>query len=163
MNMVVKQQSDRTFIAFFPKCPFNRSSQLVLRVALIALGTVGLYFLNMWIAVGYLIYSIVFWFWAMPVRHCQFCYYKLKETTLDEWRESYLKKHVDCGKNWKVNFFILWFAPIVLIGISLFLSFSTTALLSLIGFIAVLAVTGVHMIRKVCPTCAIQEECHSSF
>jgi membrane protein YdbS with pleckstrin-like domain len=125
----------------------------------------------------YLIYFVVFFFWAMPVKHCQYCYYKVKETTIDKengkpivkllpkdkWKESYLNKHVACGKKWGFNFFILWFLPIVLISISLFLSFSIFALISLIGFIVVLAVMLIHMKWKVCPTCAIVDECHAAF
>ena len=151
------------------KCPFNNSVlQVVLRLALMVIGTVGLYFLNVWVAVVYLIYYVAFFFLAMPLKHCQYCYYKVKETTIDkngktivkllpkdEWKESYLKKHVDCGKKWGFNFFILWFLPIFLIGISFFLSFSIFALISLIGFIVVLAVMLIHMKWKVCPTCAI--------
>jgi hypothetical protein len=141
------------------------------------LGTVGLSFLNLWVAVVYLIYYVGFFFWAMPVKHCQYCYYSVKETTidrkngkpiekllpLDTWKESYLQKHVACGKKWEVNFMILWFLPIVLIGISLFLSFSIFALISLIGFIVVLAGMLIHMRWKVCPTCAFMEECHAAF
>jgi len=88
----------------------------------------------------------------MPLKHCQYCYFKVKETTTDretgktivmllpieKWKKSYLKKHVDCGKKWGVNFMILWFLPIVLIIISFFLSFSIFALVSLIGFVVVL-------------------------
>ena len=160
------------------KCPFNRPVlQKVLRLCLMALGTAGLYFLNIWVSVVYLIYFVVFFFWAMPVKHCQYCYYKVKETTIDKengkpivkllpkdkWKESYLNKHVACGKKWGFNFFILWFLPIVLIGISLFLSFSIFALIALIGFIVVLATMLIHMKWKVCPTCAIVDECHASF
>jgi len=162
MNMVVKQ-----------KCPFNTSVlQIVLRLVLMVLGTVGLYFLNLWVAVVFLIYYVAFFFFLMPVKHCQYCYYKVKETTKDgkkcllpkdQWKESYLQKHVDCGKKWGFNFFILWFLPIVLISISLFLSFSIFALISLIGFIVVLAISLIHMRWKVCPTCAIMEECHAAF
>ena len=61
MNMEVKQ-----------KCPFNKSVlQLVLRFVLMVLGTVGLIFLNIWVAVAYLIYYVVFFFLAMPLKHCQ--------------------------------------------------------------------------------------------
>jgi len=158
------------------KCPFNRSVlQIVVRLALMAFGTVGLYFLNIWVAVVYLIYYIMFFFLLMPLKHCQYCYYCIKETTIengktikkllpvDKWKESYLKKHVACGKKWSFNFIIIWFLPIVLIIISFFFNFSIFALICLIGFIVVLAVTLTHMRWKVCPTCAIMEECHSSF
>lgn len=163
---------------YFPKCPFNNSVlQWVLRLGLLALGTVGLTFLNLWVAVAYFTYFVVFFFLAMPLKHCQYCYFSVKEPTtdrnkgntvvkllpIDKWKESHLKKHVDYGKKWWFNFVILWFGPIVLIGISLFLSFSIFALMSLIGFIVVLAVMLIHMRWKVCPTCAIVDECHTSF
>ncbi|MHA2497106.1 MAG: hypothetical protein ACXAEI_16665, partial [Candidatus Hodarchaeales archaeon] len=162
-------------ILYFPKCPYYKPVlQWALRLALMVLGTIGLSFLHFWVAVAYLIYYGTFFLWAMPVKHCQYCYYSVTESTrdsktgktsatlmpLDKWKEAYLQKHVDCGKKWGVNFMMLWFLPILLIGIALFLSFSILALLSLIGFIVVLAVTLVHMKWKVCPTCAIVEECH---
>ena len=157
----------------FIKCPYNRSVlQVVLRLVLMVLGTVGLLFFNVWVATAYLIYYIAFFFFLMPVMHCQYCYYKVKEPTKDgkksllpkeKWKECYLEKHVACGKKWAVNFFFLWFLPIILIIISLFLSFSIIALLFLIGFIVVLAISLIHMRLKVCPTCAIMEECHTAF
>ncbi len=153
----------KTKPALFPKCPYNRTELVVMRLTLVALSIVGLYYLNLWVAVVFLIYSIGFYFFAYPLRHCRYCFYQLKNITKDEWKEAYLQKHVDCGKKWGFNFSVLWFTPIILIGISLFLSFSTVALLSLIGFIAVLAVMGFHFRRNVCTTCAIQEECWSSF
>jgi hypothetical protein len=177
MNMEVEIKSNLSFFAIFPKCPFNKSVLQLVKLALIALGTLGLYFLNLWIAVVYLIYSVVFYFLAMPLWHCQYCYYKVKVTAMDrktgktmvkllpvdKWKESYLKKHVNCAKKWGFNFFILWLGPIVLIGILFFLSFSIFALMSLIGFIVVLVVMLIYMKRKVCPTCAIVDECHASF
>ncbi|MFX0114500.1 MAG: hypothetical protein ACFFB3_08125 [Candidatus Hodarchaeota archaeon] len=162
----------------FPSCPYYKPVlQWVLRLSLLILGTVGLSFLHLWVAAVYLIYYVVFFLWAMPVKHCQYCYYNVKEPTLDsetgktiekllpldKWKESYLQQHVACGKKWSSNFFILWFAPIFLIGISLFLRFSVIALISLIAFIIVLAVMLIHMKWKVCPTCAFVEECHAAF
>ena len=177
MNMVEEQKAKLFFLGIFPRCPYNKPVLQLMKLGMTALGSLGLTFLNLWIAVVYLIYSLVFYFVAMPLWHCQYCYYKVKETTIDrktgktivkllpkdKWKESYLKKHVDWGKKWGFNFFILWFLPIVLIGISLFLSFSIFALISLIGFIIVLVVMMIYVKQKVCPTCAIQEECHSSF
>ena len=160
------------------ECPPTKSVlQLVFRFGLMAFGTVGLIFLNLWVSLGYLIYSLGFYVLAYPLKSCQYWYYKVKETTIDrkkgktigkllpidKWSESYLQKHVDCGKTWGLNFFILWLIPIVLIGISFFLSFSRFALISLIGFIVVLVVMAIHMKRKICPTCAIVDECHTSF
>ena len=164
-------------MGIFPKCPFYNSVQTILIIlALIALGTVGIYFLNLWAAVGYLVYSILFYFLAMPLTICKYCYYKVKETkkdretgktiekllSIDKWRESHLKKHVG-QKNWTGLMTIVWFAPIVLTVISFFLNFSTFALISLIGFIVVLVGNIFYMLKKKCPKCAIREECHSSF
>jgi len=160
------------------KCPYNRSVLVwVFRLGLMVFGTVGLTFLNIWVSVVYLIYSVAFNFLAMPLKHCQYCYYNLNETTIDKkkgktivkllpinkWKESYLKKHVDCGKKWGFTFFILWLLPIGLIGISFFWNFSIIALLSLIGFIVVLAGMLLYVRWKVCPTCAIVDECHAAF
>ena len=165
------------FLGIFPKCPFYKSVQTILIIlALITFGTVGIYFLNSWAAVGYFVYSILFYFLAMPLTICKYCYFKVKETTIDretgetivrllpleKWRESYLKKHVG-QKNWTGLMTIVWFAPIVLIVISFFLIFSIFALISLIGFIVVLVGNFFYMLKKKCPKCAIKEECHSSF
>ena len=66
------------------KCPYNKPVlQWVLRLGMMVLGTVGLIFLNLWVSVAYLIYYAVFFFLAMPLKHCQYCYYKVKETTID--------------------------------------------------------------------------------
>ena len=68
MNMVVEQESNLFFLGIFPKCSFYKSVQAVLIIlALITLGTVGIYFLNLWAAVGYLVYSIGYYFLAMPL------------------------------------------------------------------------------------------------
>ena len=176
--MTKEQSSKLFFLGIFPRCPFYTSAiQLVLIIALVVFGTMGLLFLNFWIAIVYLLYSSVYYFIAMPVWHCKYCYYKIKETTKnakkgnnmvkllpkDKWIQSCLQKHVANGKKWGINFFVLWFGSILLIGISLFLSFSIFALISLIGFIVVLAVMLRYMQRIVCPTCAICEECHTAF
>ena len=176
--MVEEKESKLFFMGIFPRCPFYCSAlHMVFMIVLIALGTVGIYFLNIWIAVAYLIYSVLWYFLIMPLVHCRYCYYKFLETTndgnkekaieklitLDKWRDSYLPKHVACGKKWGFNFFIEFFLPIILIGISFFLSFSTMALISLIGFIVVLAVMLIHMRWIVCPSCTIVKECHAAF
>ena len=157
------------------ECPYYTLPHMVFKFGQMAFGTLGLIFLNLWVAVGYLIYSIVFNFLVMPLILCKYCYYKLKETTidnrkitgkrlpLDQWKESYLKKFVGCGKKGSFNFYIIWFFPVVGIVISFFLSFSIVALLSLIGIIVVLAVMIIYTQRKTCPTCAIRDECYSSF
>ena len=163
---------------FYPKCPYDDSVLvLVLRLSLVALGTVGLRFFHPWVAVVYLIYSAAFNLLVWPIKHCQYCYYKVRETTVDrktgkatltllpvdEWSETFLQKHVACAKKWFFHSYILWLAPIVLIGISLLLSFSLFALISLIGFIGVLAVKLLYVRWKVCPTCAFMDECHAAF
>jgi len=130
-------------------------------------------FFNVWIAGVYFIYSVGFNVLAWPIKHCQYCYYKVRATTednpnepllpLDEWKGLYLEKHVACGKKWGKNLFILWLGPIVLIIISFFLNYSMNALFVLIGFIGVLAAQGIYTRWKVCPTCAFMEECHAAF
>jgi len=168
MNMVV----------LWIKCPYNNSViNLASRLSLMAIGTVGIIFFNLWVAVVYLLYSVLFNFLLFPSKHCQYCYYAVKETTIDnkpgktiekllpkdQWVESCLEKHVECGKKWSKGFYILWFVPIILIIVSFFISFSVFALLALIGFIAVLALMLYYTRKKICPRCEIMEECHSSF
>ena len=175
--MAEEKQSKLSFLGIFPRCPYYNPLNILFIIGLIAFGTIGLYFLNLWVAIVYLIYAISWYFLVMPVVHCQYCYYKTKETTVDnttgkaienllpkeQWVESCLQKHVECGKKWGFNFFIAWFLPIILIVISFFLNFSIYALLSLIGFIVVLTVMLIYVRYKVCPTCAIMEECHEAF
>ena len=160
------------------KCPYNKSVlNWLFRLGMMVFGTVGIYFLNLWVAVVYLIYYVVWSFLLMPLKHCKNCYYMVKETTTnektgktsvnllpkEEWVESCLEKHVACGKKWGFNFFISWFAPIVLIIISFFFNFSIIALISLIGFIGSLAGSIIYVRYKICPRCAIIEECHEAF
>ena len=165
-------------LMIFPKCPLYKSVlQLGFTLAMIAFGVMGIYFLNLWIAVSYSIYSVMFYFLAMPLWHCKYCYYKVKESPLDKkernsivklipvdkWKELYLEKHVACGKKWGINISIIWLAPIVLTVISFFLRFSIFALISLISFIVILVVQFLYMKKKICTKCAIVDECHSSF
>ena len=166
-----------TKIGPLQKCPYNKSVLVwVFRLGQMVFGTVGLTFLNIWVAVMYLLYTFVFTFWAWPVKHCKHCYYNvttmykkhgktiMKLLPIDEWKESHLKKHVDCGKKlFPPLGILLWLLPIVLIGISFFWNFSIIALLSLIGFMILLAVMLLYVRWKVCPTCAFMEECHASF
>jgi hypothetical protein len=142
----------------------------------VSFGTWGVYYLNYWVAAGYLIYSLAFYFLIMPFTMCKFCYFKYLEASTDEmsgtisenlmsvdnWGKSFLHMHVG-QKGWAGPMAIVWFAPIVLIGISFFMNFTIYALLSLIGFIAILVGNYFYMVRIKCPTCPIQEECHSSF
>ena len=176
MNMVEEQKSKLFILGIFPKCPFYKPVPLLIILVLIAFGTWGIYYLNLWAAVAYLIYSILYYFLAMPLTMCKYCYFKVKETTIDKekgkttekllsvdkWSESYLHKHVG-QKHWTWLMMIVWFLPIVLIAISFFRDFSIFALISLIGFIVVVVGNYFYMLRKKCPTYAIQEECHSSF
>ena len=163
----------------YPRCPYNDSFiVLILRLSMVALGTLGLSLLNVWLAIVYLTYSIVWNLYLWPVKHCQNCYYKIKapptvdEKTgktiaelmpVDEWTESYLQKHVNCAKKWFFNAYILWLVPIVLIPISFLWNFSPFALIALIGFIGVLAGTLLYVRFRVCPSCAFMDECHAAF
>ena len=163
---------------FYPKCPYNNSVLVsVLRLGLIALGTVGISFFNIWVTVVYVVYSAAFNLLALPIKHCQYCYYEVKEPKVDwetgkatltllpvdEWNETFLQKHVACAKKWFFHSYILWLGPIVLIDMSLLLNFSLFALISLIGFIGVLAGKLLYVRWKVCPTCAFMDECHAAF
>lgn len=177
MNIIMEQKSNLSLLKIFPKCPYNKPILQLIKLALTALGTVGIYFLDLRIAVGYLICSLLFFFLAMPLWHCQYCYYSVKKTGInpengktavellpvDQWKETYLEKHVTCAKRWGFMFFILWAGPIVLITVSLFLNFSVFALISLIGFIIALTAMILYTKWKVCPTCAIMEACHDAF
>jgi len=174
--MTEEQNSKILYLGIFPKCPFYKPVPLFIILVLMAFGTMGIYYFHIWAAVGYFIHSILFYFLAMPFTICKYCYYKTKETivdkekgkttekllSVDKWRESGLKKHVG-QKNWALLMIIIWFLPIVLIVISFFLNFSIFALISLIGFIVVLAGFILYLLRVKCPKCAIQKECHSSF
>ena len=178
MNMVEEQRSNLFIMGIYPRCPFYKSVQAVLIILiLIALGTWGIYYLNLWAAVMYLMFSILWYFLVMPFTLCKYCFYKAKETTkdietgktieklmsLDKWREiNGIEKHVG-QKNWTYCMSIIWLLPIVLIAISFFINFSVFALISLIGFIVVLVGNYYYMLRVKCPSCAIQKECHSSF
>jgi len=176
MNIVEQQQSNLFTLGIFPKCPFYKPVPVLIILVLIAFGTWGIYYLHLWAAVAYLGFSILYYFVAMPFTMCKYCFYRVTEMTPDgnngetieklvpltTWREVYLRKHVG-QKNWTFFMTTVWFLPIVLIVISFFLNFTLYALISLIGFFAVLVGNWFYMLRKKCPTCAIREECHSSF
>ena len=168
---------DTTKFGPIQKCPYHKSVLVwIFRLGQMAFGTVGLIYLNSWVAVLYLLYSIVFTFWAWPVKHCKNCYYNvttidkkngktiMRLLPMDEWKKSYLRKHVDRGKKlFPPLALLLWLLPIILIGISFFWNFSIVTLLSIIGFIVMLAVMLLYVRWKVCPTCAFMEECHAAF
>jgi hypothetical protein len=109
---------------------------------------------------------------------CKDCYYNIKETTIDiatgktieklmsidKWRETNgIAKHASRGKKTTIFMTIVWILPFVLIFISLIKDFSIFALISLIGFTIVLVGNYYYMLRKKCPSCAIQKECHAAF
>ena len=164
-------KSNLTYLGIFPKCPFYRPIRLLIILAMIVIGSWGISFLNIWAAVSYAIYSILFFFLVLPLAICKYCYYKTKETaqtierllSVDKWRELYLKKWVSQGKKVQIFMGIIWLLPIVLIFISFFLNFSLFALVSLFGCIVVLGGNVIYMNQRACPTCTIKDECHSSF
>jgi len=83
--MKEEEKSKQFILGIFPKCPFYKSVQsLSIILALITLGTVGIYFLNLWAAAGYLIYSILSYFLLMPFTMCKFCYFKVNENTVGD-------------------------------------------------------------------------------
>jgi hypothetical protein len=112
----------------------------------------------------------------MPLTICKYCYFKVKDTTIDKeqvktteklpsiekWRKTLLHMHVG-QKNWVWLMLLIWLLPIVLIIISFFTNFSYLAIISLVVFFASLVGNYLHMVRIKCPSCAIREECHSSF
>ena len=53
-------------------CPLNKSFlQLVFKLGMMALTTVGLIFFNLWVSMVYLIYSVAFFFLIMPLTICK--------------------------------------------------------------------------------------------
>jgi len=176
MNMVAEQNPKLSFLGIIPRCPFYKPINLLIILVKIALGTWGIYYLNPWVAVGYAIFSIMFFFLLMPLTICKYCYFKIKEITkdketgkaiekllsVDKWSKSHLHKHVG-QKNWVWPMFIIWFLPVVLIIVSFFRNFSYIAIIPLVGFIVVLVGYIFYMLKVKCPSCPIREECHSSF
>ena len=174
--MVEEKSPKLFFLGIYPRCPFYKPAPVLIILLLISLGTLGIYYLNFWAAIGYLVFSIVFYFLVMPFKMCKYCYFRVAETTVDEesgktsenlllvdqWSKSHLHLHVG-QKGWAFVMAIVWLSPLVLIGASLFLNFSIIALFSLMGFVLVLVGNYFYMVRIKCPTCPIQEECHSSF
>jgi len=67
MKMKEEEKSNQFILRIYLKCPFYKSVQaLLIILTLTVLGTIGIYFFNFWAAVGYLIYSILFYFLLMP-------------------------------------------------------------------------------------------------
>ncbi len=176
MNATEEQNTKLTYFGIIPKCPFYKPKPIMISLVLIAFGTWGIYYLNLWAAVGYLVYSILFYYLVMPFTICKYCYFKTKDTAIDKekektdeklpsiekWSKTLLHMHVG-QKNWVWLMFLVWLLPIVLTIISFFTNFSYLAIIALVGFIAVLVGNYIYMIRVKCPSCAIREECHSSF
>ena len=174
--MAEEQKSKLFRFGIIPKCPFYKTVNVMIILVLIAIGTWGTYYFHFWAAIGYLIYSLVFYFLVMPLTMCRYCFFKVTETAVDkekgkatkkllskeEWSKSHLPKHVG-QKHWVWFMFMIWLAPIVLIIISFFRNFNYLAIIALIIFIAVLVGNFFYMIKIKCPNCPIQEECHSSF
>ena len=119
---------------------------------------------------------MLFYFLIMLFKVCKYCYFKVKQNTVDKetvktvekrlsvdyWSKTCLKMQVG-QKSWSFLLIIAWFVPIVLTSISLFLNFSFFPFISLIAFIAVLIGNFVYIIKVKFPKCAIREEWHSSF
>ena len=171
------QKSKVFFWGIYPRCPFYKTVPVLIILVLITFGTWGIYYLNLWAAGIYLIFSLGWYFVVMPFTLCKFCYYRAKETVVDQesgvmfeqlmsvekWREmNGIAMHVGQAK-WTYCMSAIWLLPIPLIIISYFVNFSIFALVALIGFIAVLVGNYYYMLRVKCPTCAIREDCHAAF
>jgi len=176
MNMAEEKKSKLFFLGIYPKCPFYKPIPVLIILVMIALGTWGSYYLHLWAAVAYLIYSLLFYFLVMPLTMCKYCYFKAKETTTDEekgeiteklmtidkWSKTLLHKHVG-QKNWSWVMFIVWILPVILIIVSFFRNFNYLAIIALVSFIVAVVGNFFYMLKVKCPTCPIREECHSSF
>lgn len=176
MNLVDEQKSKFFFLGFIPRCPFYKLIPVSIILVLIALGTWGIYYFNPWVALGYSIFSLLFYFLLMPFTICKHCYFKVIKTSIDEetgkttkklmsvdkWGKTLLHKHVG-QKNWVWPMFIIWFLPIVLIIISFFRNFDYLAIIALVGFTAVVVGNFIYMLKIKCPSCPIREYCHSAF
>ncbi len=164
--MMVGHNSNLAFLGIIPKCPFYRPVRLLIILAMLVIGTLGISFLNIWVSISYLIYSILIFGLILPLTICKFCFYKTKKTiqfSVNKWRQLYLKKWISQGKIMRILMGIIWLLPMVLIIISFLVKFSFFGALSLIGCIAVLGVNVIYMNNRVCSKCAIKDDCHSSF
>ncbi len=158
--------SNLTFLRIIPKCPFYKPVRLLIILAMIVIGTWGISFLNIWLSVLYWLYSILVFGLILPLTICRNCFYKTKmeiQFSVAKWKELYSNKWVSQGKIIRVFMGIIWLFPIILIFISFFVNFSFFGLLSLIGCIAALGVNVIYMNHRVCSSCTIKSECHSSF
>lgn len=171
-----EKKSNKFILGFIPRCPFYKPIPVLISLTFMAFGTWGIYYLNLWAAVGYLIYSLVFYFFIMPFTMCKHCYFRTKDTSVDKeqkdateklpsiekWNKTLLHKHVG-QKNWVWLMFLVWILPIILTIVSFFLDFDYLAIIALVGFIIMLVCNFLYLIKIKCPSCPIQEECHSSF
>jgi len=71
MNMAEEKKSKLFFLGIYPKCPFYKPIPVLIILVMIALGTWGSYYLHLWAAVAYLIYSLLFYFLVMPLTMCK--------------------------------------------------------------------------------------------
>lgn len=141
------------------KCPATASqSRFGLNLIMVAFGAVGLFYLSIWASAGYIVLFFVVFFVVMPLRMCQYCYYK-RDTPLEEWKEEYLQQHADCMKKWGSAIFLIWGVPIVGIVASFFVNFSLVAVVCLIGFVALLSLSSRQLRKTVCAHCEILEVC----
>ena len=174
--MAEDQKSKLFFLGYIPRCPFYKPIPVLIILVLIALGTWGIYYFNQWVALGYAIFSLLFYFLLMPFTLCKHCYFKVIKTSIDEetgettkklmsvdkWGKTLLHKHVG-QKNWVWPMVLIWFLPVVLIIITLVRDFNYLPLIALIGFILVVVGNIFYMLKVKCPSCPIREQCHSSF
>lgn len=172
--MSEEKNTKLTILGIYPKCPFFKPIPILINLFVIALGTWGIYYLNLWVAIGYLVYSLLFYFLIMPLTTCKYCYFKSKVTITEngktieklipkeEWSKNILQKHVG-QKYWGWLTFLIWILPLVLIIISFFTNFNYLAIVALVVFIIALAGNYLYLLKVKCPTCPIREECHSSF
>ena len=142
------------------KCPMQKSPlQLVFIFGMAGFGAIGLYYLNLWVMIAYLIFYFVFFFVILELKACQYCYYKKSDLSLDQWKKDYLALHANCSKKWSSLIFIVWLWPIAGITVAFFLTNSIIALICLIGFIALLIISNIHLRRNICPKCTLKEVC----
>ncbi|MHA1514419.1 MAG: hypothetical protein ACTSPF_02680, partial [Candidatus Heimdallarchaeaceae archaeon] len=93
--MAENQKSKFFFLGYIPRCPFYKPTSLMIILVLIALGTWGSYYLNIWAAVSYLVYSLLFYFVLMPFTMCKHCYFRIIESSTDEETGKTTKKLMD--------------------------------------------------------------------
>ena len=174
--MVEDQKTKLFFFGFIPRCPFYKPVPILIVLVLIALGTWGSYYLNLWAAVAYLVYSLLFYFVLMPFTMCKHCYFRIIESSTDEetgkttkklmdvdvWGKTLLHKHAG-QKNWSWAMFLVWFVPVVLTIISFFTNYDYLAIIALVGFILTVVGNFFYMLKIKCPNCPIREYCHSAF